>query len=126
MSTVKGVERSQVSLRCLGGGLRSWLAVRWTCTAALNLTAPPILRLLRLVPGTRGDAGGSTKRPVERGSVCVERNGSEQAEVASVAEWKPPASQGPLTGSSLPRKSSGGGAPRCEGDGNRRNRGRCV
>ena len=23
------------------GGLRSWLAVRWTCTAALYLTAPP-------------------------------------------------------------------------------------
>jgi len=28
-------------------GLRSWLAVRWTCTAALYLTAPPLLRRLR-------------------------------------------------------------------------------
>ena len=34
-------------LRRLGGGLRSWLAVRCTRTSALNLTAPPLLRLLR-------------------------------------------------------------------------------
>src|SRR3990170_4506358 len=40
-----GAERSRVSLRSLGGGLRSWLAVLGTCTAALNLTAPPLLRL---------------------------------------------------------------------------------
>src|SRR3990172_3069582 len=49
-----GAERSRVSLRSLGGGLRSWLAVRGTCTAALNLTAPPLLRLA--APGT-GDPG---------------------------------------------------------------------
>src|SRR3990172_11482833 len=40
-----GAEGSRVSLRSLGGGLRSWLAVRGTCTRALNLTAPPLLRL---------------------------------------------------------------------------------
>src|SRR3990172_9154558 len=31
-------------------------------------------------PRTRGEAGGSTKRPVERGVVCGERNGSERAQ----------------------------------------------
>src|SRR4030042_4365166 len=39
--------RGRLSLRSLGGGLRSWLAVRGTCTAAL-LTAPPLLRLAAL------------------------------------------------------------------------------
>jgi len=39
-----------------------------------------------------GVAGGSTKRRMERGRNCVERNRSERAKVASVAEWKPPAS----------------------------------
>jgi hypothetical protein len=29
---------------------------------------------------------------MERGRDCVERNRSERAKVASVAEWKPPAS----------------------------------
>jgi len=29
---------------------------------------------------------------MERGKDCVERNRSERAKVASVAEWKPPAS----------------------------------
>jgi len=49
--------RAPGRLRCLGGGLRSWLAVRSTCTSALYLTAPLLLRLLRRQPGTRGDAG---------------------------------------------------------------------
>src|SRR3972149_6096509 len=31
-------------------------------------------------PRTRGEAGGSTKRPVERGVVCGERNGSERGQ----------------------------------------------
>src|SRR3990172_3731073 len=44
------------------------------------------------LPGARGAAGGSSPRPVERGGNCVERNGSERAKVASVAERKPPAS----------------------------------
>src|SRR3989304_1862443 len=51
-----GAERSRVSLRSLGGGLRSWLAVRGTCTAALNLTAPPLLRLAALFPHLRNGA----------------------------------------------------------------------
>ena len=29
---------------------------------------------------------------MERGKDCVERNRSERAKIASVAEWKPPAS----------------------------------
>src|SRR4030067_2735773 len=32
-----------------------------------------------------GAAGGSYERPMERGRICVERNGSERSEVASVA-----------------------------------------
>ena len=36
-------------------------------------------------------AGGSTQRRMERGGDCVERNRSERAKVANVAEWKPPA-----------------------------------
>jgi len=36
-------------------------------------------------------AGGSTQRRMERGRDCIERNRSERAKVASVAEWKPPA-----------------------------------
>jgi hypothetical protein len=65
--------------------------------------APPLLRLLRPVPWTQGEGGGSTKRgdtpgffvekkrsvPPKGGDSC-ERNGSERAEVASVAEWNPP------------------------------------
>jgi hypothetical protein len=31
---------------------------------------------------------------VERGRNCAERNGSERAQVVSVAEWNPPASPG--------------------------------
>ena len=46
-------------------------------------------------PGTQGDAGGSAERSMERGGNGVERNGSERAQVASVAERNPPASQGP-------------------------------
>ena len=46
-------------------------------------------------PGTHSDAGGSAERPVERGCGSSERNGSERAKVASVAEGNPPASRGP-------------------------------
>jgi hypothetical protein len=46
-------------------------------------------------PGTRGAAGDSSKRAMERGGNCVERNGSERAEVASVAERKPPQARVP-------------------------------
>src|SRR3990170_6067778 len=55
--------------------------------------------------GAQGAAGGSTQCPLvllqrgypvgrrmERGGDCVERNRSERSKVASVAEWKPPAS----------------------------------
>src|SRR4030065_343606 len=45
----------------LEGVFASSLDVRETRTSAL-----PLLRLLRPVPWTQGDAGGSTKRPVER------------------------------------------------------------
>ena len=41
-----------------------------------------------------GAAGGSYERPMERGGNCVERNGSERSQVASVAKRKPPASPG--------------------------------
>ena len=44
---------------------------------------------------TRGAAGGSSQRPMERGINCVERNGGERAKVASVAERKPPQAGGP-------------------------------
>src|SRR4030066_2082652 len=40
----------------------------------------------------QGAAGGSYERPMERGVNCVERNGSERSQVASVANRKPPAS----------------------------------
>ena len=43
-------------------------------------------------PGAEGAAGGSTQRRMERGRDCVERNRSERAKIANVAEWKPPAS----------------------------------
>src|SRR3990172_12203737 len=54
-------------LRSLGGGLRSWLAVRETRTAALNLTAPPLLRLA--APAT----GGARNRAYERRSSLYRR-----------------------------------------------------
>jgi hypothetical protein len=44
------------------------------------------------VTRAEGGAGGSTQRRMERGRGCVERNRSERAQVANVAEWKPPAS----------------------------------
>src|SRR3990172_2830899 len=73
------------------GAFASWLARRGTRQAAPYLSPhPPPPRLLRRRQRTRGDAGGSTKRPVERGADCGERNGSERAQVASVAEGKPP------------------------------------
>jgi len=92
-------------------GLRSWLAVRWTRTPALYLTAPSSFGLLRPLggplrgfrrPGTQGDAGGSTKRPVERerhipagrGPIRRAEPAASGRKVASVAEWNPPASQG--------------------------------
>src|SRR3990170_6585700 len=48
-----------------------------------------------------GAAGGSYERPMERGRICVERNGSERSEVASVANRKPPASPGHREGKRL-------------------------
>ena len=53
------------------------------------------LRLLRRQPGTRGDAGGSTRRPVERGRDRVERNGSERAQGRERSRGDPSASPGP-------------------------------
>src|SRR3990170_5151435 len=41
-----------------------------------------------------GAAGGSYEQPMERGGNCVERNGSERSQVASVANRKPPARPG--------------------------------
>jgi len=96
-------------------GLRSWLAVRWTRTPALYLTAPSSFGLLRPLggplrgfrrPGTQGDAGGSTKRPVERerhipagrGPIRRAEPAASGRKVASVAEWNPSASQGPPAG----------------------------
>ena len=96
-------------LRRLGGGLRSWLAVRFTRTAALYFTSPTLLRLLRRQPGTQGEAGGSTKRPVERGCESGERNGSERVKVASVAEGNPPRAGAPsLRARPVARTSSQG------------------
>src|SRR3990170_1791444 len=49
----------RVGLRSLGGGFRSWLAVRYTCAAALNLTSPPSCVLLRRdVPRRVGGQSG--------------------------------------------------------------------
>jgi len=61
-------KRAQVPLRSLGGGLRSWLAVRSTCTAALYLTAPPSCGCYAGNQGTEAMRGESTRRPVERGT----------------------------------------------------------
>src|SRR5512146_580372 len=47
--------------------------------------------LLRSLSAPDDAAEGSTERPVERGANCGERNGSERAKVANVAEWKPSA-----------------------------------
>src|SRR3990170_5034512 len=48
-----------------------------------------------LSPGTRGDAGGSTRRPVERGGNCVERNRQRAGEGRERSRGESPASQGP-------------------------------
>ena len=92
-----------IGFRSLGGGLRSWLAVRYTCTPALYLTAPLLLRLLLPVPGPLGYAGGSTERRVERerripakwGSFRRVEPAASGRKVARVAPGKPPASLGP-------------------------------
>src|SRR3970282_2659710 len=89
-------ERQRRSLRSLGGGLRSWLAVRWTSTAALNLTAPPLLRLAAPATGGPRRCGGVDE------AACGARKKSRRAEpaasgrtVASVAEGTPPRARGP-------------------------------
>src|SRR3990170_4775005 len=70
--------------------------------AIAGLAPPP--RLLRPVPWTQGDAGGSTKRPVERmgGDTPLPHPGDESGmspvsgtaasgrKFASLAEWNPP------------------------------------
>jgi hypothetical protein len=86
-------QASVIGLRSLGGGLRSWLGVRCTRTPALYLTAPPSCGRFALYRETRGDAGGSAERPMERGTYCVERN-RQRAGERSRAERKAPASQG--------------------------------
>jgi hypothetical protein len=68
---VAGGERSQVSLRSLGGGLRSWLGVRCIRTPALNLTAPLLLRLAAPLtafpgPGIRHSQPGACDRRTRR------------------------------------------------------------
>ena len=186
--------RAPKRLRSLGGGLRSWLAVQYTFTAALrspgvhslrsrhsraaasapaslpSLTVPQRVRfgraprrkrridplgarpLRQRTPGgrphfapscgcfacnaprhegvrtgfaglrvhcgsddLRGPAamrGGSTRRPVERGAGGGERNGSERAEVASVAEGNPPREPGsPQRKQPPPNESRWGCAP---------------
>src|SRR3990170_2006382 len=60
--------RGRLSLRSLGGGLRSWLAVRGTCTAALNLTAPPLLRLAALFRHLRNGGRSQPFRSTQSGS----------------------------------------------------------
>ena len=67
-------ERAQVLLRGLGGGLRSWLAVRSTCTAALYLTVPPSCGRYAGEQGPQAMRGESTRRPVERGTAYRERS----------------------------------------------------
>src|SRR3972149_5239837 len=92
------VERngSKRLLRSLGGGLRSWLAVRETRTAALNLTAPPLLRLAAPATGDPRRCGGVDE------AACGARKESRRAEpaasgrkVASVAEGTPPRARVP-------------------------------
>jgi len=58
VTSIPGHPESGRTLRSLGGGLRSWLAVRGTCTAALNLTAPPLLRLAAPATGDPRRCGG--------------------------------------------------------------------
>jgi len=82
-------------LRSLGGGLRSWLAVRLTCTPALYLTAPPLLRLAASVPGTRAPRGVPRRGLWREADIASSGTGSERAKVASVAAGKPPASRRP-------------------------------
>src|SRR3972149_5346179 len=60
--------------RSLGGGLRSWLAVRETRTAALNLTAPPLLRLAAPATGDPRRCGGVDE------AACGARKKSRRAE----------------------------------------------
>jgi hypothetical protein len=67
-------------LRSLGGGLRSWLAVRCTSTAALYLTAPPSCGCFALDRGHKAMREVSAQRPMERGGNFIERNGSERAQ----------------------------------------------
>jgi hypothetical protein len=66
--------------RSLGGGLRSWLAVRCTCTAALNLTAPSLLRLLRRQLGILGDAGGGPRSGVWSEKASIPAKSGDRAE----------------------------------------------
>jgi hypothetical protein len=97
----------------VGGGLRSWLAVRCTRTAT-----PPSCGCSALYRGPR------LKRGVPRSGLCSEEwesprsgvqyasgTGSERAKVASVAERNPPRALGPSAAGSLSRKSPYWGAP---------------
>jgi hypothetical protein len=103
--------KTATGFRILGGGLRSWLGVRCTCTPALNLTAPLLLRLLHRQPGTRGRPPGfrsgrgraprGSMRPVRRGARPrrtlggTVREGNEDGGDAAVlgcrdlTEWSP-------------------------------------
>src|SRR4030067_1184251 len=72
-----GGPRRCAPLRRLAGSGASTLSVHGLFgngPLEAGLTAPLLLRLLRRQPGTLGDAGGSTRRPVERGGNRVERN----------------------------------------------------
>src|SRR3970282_2292778 len=83
-------ERPRRSLRSLGGGLRSWLAVRWTRTAALNLTAPPLLRLAAPATGCPRRCGGVDE------AACGARKKSRRAAPAASGRTRGTAASGPL------------------------------
>jgi len=73
-------------------------ASRWRGTPAVGKTggtaggprSAPRSNFLGSTPGS--DYCPGVGRRMERGRACVERNRSERAKIASVAEWKPPAS----------------------------------
>ncbi|MGB3097565.1 MAG: hypothetical protein WBB46_12645 [Candidatus Deferrimicrobiaceae bacterium] len=88
----------------VGGGLRSWLAVRWTRTAALYLTAPPSCGCSALYRGPKAQRGvprsglWSEEWESPRSGVrYASGTGSERAQGRERSGVESPASQGPFS-----------------------------
>ena len=89
----RGVRGTRDRRSSLGGGLRSWLAVRCNRTAALNLTAPPSCGCYA------GNQGPGARQIVLSRTEAIERK------VVCVAEQILPSDRGPGAQRGVPRSS---------------------